>query len=155
MKSHRKILTFEVESRKALIHITDPVAEEVRASGIQEGLCLVSAMHITAGVFVNDNEGGIHADFSEWLESLTPYGSYGVLEWPDEPGPVQGRRVAYRHHLGGEDNGDAHLKSLLIGNQTVLPVTDGALDLGTWQRIFYAEYDGKRRKRVIIKIIGE
>jgi thiamine phosphate synthase YjbQ (UPF0047 family) len=155
MKSHRKTLTFAVETRKDLIHITDRVADEVRASGIREGLCFVSAMHITAGVFVNDNERGIQEDFSEWLESLTPYGAYGVIEWPDDSGPLRGRRVPYRHHLGGEDNGDAHLKSILVGNHVLLAVTDGALDLGTWQRVFYAEFDGRRSKRVLIKIIGE
>jgi thiamine phosphate synthase YjbQ (UPF0047 family) len=155
MDSHTKYLTFITKERKELIHITEQVQAEVAASEIQEGLCLVSAMHITSAVFINDNEPGIHQDLSEWLESLTPYGAYGVLEWPEKPGAVRGRRVPYRHHRGGEDNGDAHLKNLLIGHQVLLPVTEGQLDLGTWQRIFYAEFDGKRPKRLVIKILGE
>jgi len=155
MKSHTKYMTFHTKTRRELIHITGDVQAELEASGIREGLCLVSAMHITAGVFINDNESGLHQDLDEWLESLTPYGAYGVIEWPETDGALNARRVPYRHHLGGEDNGDAHLKNLLIGFQVLVPVTEGRLDLGTWQRIFYAEFDGRRSKRMIIKIIGE
>lgn len=117
--------------------LTDTVQTLVAKSQVQEGLCLVSAMHITAGVFVNDDESGLHQDIWEWLQKLAPHG-------PD-----------YRHHRTGEDNGDAHLKSLLIHHEVTLPVTKGKLDLGPWQQVFYAEFDGQRRKRLIIKIIGE
>ncbi|RKY98217.1 MAG: YjbQ family protein [Candidatus Hydrothermota bacterium] len=137
MKSYTKYLWFNTQKRRELIHITPVVEEAVKESGVKEGFCLVSAMHITAGVFVNDNESGLHQDIWEWLEKLAPY------------------RRDYRHHLTGEDNGDAHLKSLLIHHEVILPITEGKLDLGPWQRIFYAEFDGQRRKRVIIKIIGE
>jgi secondary thiamine-phosphate synthase enzyme len=137
MKSHTVYLTFTTRKRRELIHITDRVEEAVHESGIQEGLVLVSAMHITAGVFVNDNERGLHEDIWEWLEGLAPY------------------RPDYRHHRTGEDNGDAHLKSLLIHHQVILPITDGQLDLGPWQRVFYAEFDGQRPKRLVIKAIGE
>jgi len=137
MKSYTKYLWFNTQKRRELIHITPVVEEAVKESGVKEGFCLVSAMHITAGVFVNDNESGLHQDIWEWLEKLAPY------------------RREYRHHLTGEDNGDAHLKSLLIHHEVILPITEGKLDLGPWQRIFYAEFDGQRRKRVIIKIIGE
>ncbi len=137
MKSYTKYLTFNTKRRRELIHITREVEDAVRESGIKEGLAFVSAMHITAAVFVNDNESGLHQDIWEWLEELAPY------------------RPDYRHHHTGEDNGDAHLKSLLIHNQTLLPVTDGRLDLGPWQRVFYAEFDGQRRKRMVIKILGE
>ena len=137
MKSYTKYLTFNTKQRRELIHITREVEDAVRESGIKEGLAFVSAMHITAAVFVNDNEPGLHQDIWEWLEELAPY------------------RPDYRHHRTGEDNGDAHLKSLLIHNQTLLPVTDGRLDLGPWQRVFYAEFDGQRRKRMVIKILGE
>jgi secondary thiamine-phosphate synthase enzyme len=137
MKSYTKYLTFNTKRRRELIHITREVEDAVRESGIKEGLAFVSAMHITAAVFVNDNEPGLHQDIWEWLEELAPY------------------RPDYRHHRTGEDNGDAHLKSLLIHNQTLLPVTDGRLDLGPWQRVFYAEFDGQRRKRMVIKVLGE
>ncbi|MCD6132209.1 MAG: YjbQ family protein [Candidatus Hydrothermae bacterium] len=137
MKSYTKYLWFNTQKRRELIHITPVVEEAVKESGVKEGFCLVSAMHITAGVFVNDNESGLHQDIWEWLEKLAPY------------------RRDYQHHLTGEDNGDAHLKSLLIHHEVILPITEGKLDLGPWQRIFYAEFDGQRRKRVIIKIIGE
>ncbi len=137
MKSYTKYLTFNTKRRRELIHITREVEDAVRESGIREGLAFVSAMHITAAVFVNDNEPGLHQDIWEWLEELAPY------------------RSDYRHHRTGEDNGDAHLKSLLIHNQTLLPITDGRLDLGPWQRVFYAEFDGQRRKRLVIKILGE
>jgi secondary thiamine-phosphate synthase enzyme len=137
MKSYTKYLTFNTKRRRELVHITREVEDAVRESGIKEGLAFVSAMHITAAVFVNDNEPGLHQDIWEWLEELAPY------------------RPDYRHHRTGEDNGDAHLKSLLIHNQTLLPITDGRLDLGPWQRVFYAEFDGQRRKRMVIKVLGE
>ena len=137
MKSYTKYLTFNTQKRRELVHITHEVEQAVRESGVQEGFVLVSAMHITAGVFVNDNEPGLHEDIWEWLEGLAPY------------------RADYRHHRTGEDNGDAHLKSLLIHHQVILPITDGRLDLGPWQRVFYAEFDGRRRKRMVIKVIGE
>ncbi|HIE39045.1 MAG TPA: YjbQ family protein [Anaerolineales bacterium] len=137
MKSHTKYLTFNTRQRRQLIHITDEVQEAVRESGVREGFVLVSAMHITAGVFVNDDEPGLHQDIWEWLEELAPY------------------RADYRHHRTGEDNGDAHLKSLLIHHQVILPITDGRLDLGPWQRVFYAEFDGRRPKRMVIKVMGE
>lgn len=137
MKSHTKYLTFNTHQRRELVHITRQVEQAVADSGVQEGFVLVSAMHITAGVFVNDDEPGLHEDIWEWLEGLAPY------------------RHDYRHHRTGEDNGDAHLKSLLVHHQVILPITNGQLDLGPWQRVFYAEFDGQRRKRVVIKVIGE
>jgi secondary thiamine-phosphate synthase enzyme len=137
MKTATEYLWFETKKRRDLVRITDAVAEVVARSKIREGLALVSAMHITAGVFVNDDEPGLWQDIWEWLEKLAP-------ENPD-----------YQHHRTGEDNGDAHLKSLLIHHQVVVPVTNGVLDLGTWQQIFYAEFDGQRRKRVIVKAMGE
>lgn len=137
MKSHTRYITFDTPQRRQLVHITPQVEEAVQDSGVSEGLVLVSAMHITAGVFVNDDEPGLHSDVWEWLEGLAPY------------------RDGYRHHRTGEDNGDAHLKSLLIHHQVILPVTDGRLDLGPWQRVFYAEFDGQRPKRMVIKVIGE
>ncbi len=135
-KVYTEYLTFNTKSRRELIRITDRVKEAVRKSGIKEGLCLVSAMHLTASVFIQDDEEGLHEDIWEWLEKLAPF------------------RKDYKHHLTGEDNGDAHLKNLLTHLQVVLPVTKGDLDLGPWQEIFYAEYDGQRPKRVIIKIFG-
>jgi len=137
LKAYTKYLTFRTEKRRELIRITDTVKEAVEESGIREGLCLVSAMHLTAAVIVQDDEEGLHDDIWEWLEKLAPF------------------RADYKHHLTGEDNADAHLKNLLVHLQVVLPVTEGKLDLGTWQEIFYAEFDGQRPKRVIIKIIGE
>ena len=137
MKTTTEYLFYETRKRRELVRITDTVAEIVRKSGIQEGMALVSAMHITAGVFVNDNEPGLWEDIWEWLEKLTPF------------------REDYRHHATGEDNGDAHLKSLLIHHQVIVPITEGRLDLGTWQQIFYAEFDGQRRKRLIVKVMGE
>ena len=137
MKSHTHYLWFNIHSRRDLINITDDVEETVRESGVQEGLCLVSAMHITAAIWVNDNEPGLWQDFWEWVERLAPV------------------RADYRHHHTGEDNGDAHLKRTLVHQQVVLPITSGRLDLGPWEQIFYAEFDGRRRKRVILKIIGE
>ncbi|HDG68351.1 MAG TPA: YjbQ family protein [candidate division Zixibacteria bacterium] len=137
MKSYTEYLWFHTKNRREFINITDTVEKIVAASGIKEGLCLVSAMHITAGVFVNDEEEGFKQDLWEMLERLAPY------------------RRDYKHHLTGEDNGDAHLKSILVHHQVILPVTDGRLDLGPWQQIFYAEFDGQRRKRVVVKVIGE
>lgn len=137
MKTATEYLWFETVKRRELIRITDPVEQVVARSGIQEGMALVSAMHITAGVYVNDDEEGLFEDIWEWLQKLAPEG-------PN-----------YRHHRTGEDNGDAHLKSLLVHHQIIVPITDGKLDLGTWQQIFYAEFDGRRRKRVVIKAMGE
>jgi secondary thiamine-phosphate synthase enzyme len=137
VKSYTKHLTFHTEKRREYINITDEVAGAVAESAIKEGLALVSAMHITAAVYVNDAEEGLIEDIDEWLEQLAP------------------ARPDYRHHLTGEDNGDAHLKNLLIHHQVLLPITNGRLDLGTWQQVYYAEFDGQRRKRVIVKIIGE
>lgn len=137
MKSHTKYLVFNTKNRREYLNITDEVADAVAESNVKEGLVLISAMHITAAVYVNDAEDGLIADIDEWLEKLAPTG------------------VDYRHHQTGEDNGDAHLKNLLMHHQVLLPITAGRLDLGTWQQVYYAEFDGQRRKRVIIKIIGE
>ncbi len=137
MKSYTYYHRFNTRRKRELVHITDLVQRVVEESGVAEGFVLVSAMHITAGVFVNDDEPGLHQDIWEWLEGLAPY------------------RPDYRHHRTGETNGDAHLKSLLIHHQVILPITRGRLDLGPWQRIFYAEFDGQRPKRMIIKVIGE
>jgi secondary thiamine-phosphate synthase enzyme len=137
MKSLTEYLWFETKQKRELVRVTDTVAELVKKSGIAEGMALVSAMHITAGVFINDDEPGLWQDIWEWLQKLCPEG-------PD-----------YQHHRTGEDNGDAHLKNLLIHHQVVVPVTKGKLDLGPWQQIFYAEFDGKRRKRVVVKVLGE
>lgn len=137
MKSFRKELWFATKKRYELVHITPMVREALRESGIKEGLCLVNAMHITASVFINDNEGGLHQDYLEWLEKLAPYS-----------------RDGYRHNVG-EDNGDAHLKRQIMGREVVVAVTGGELDFGPWEEIFYGEFDGKRRKRVLVKIIGE
>jgi secondary thiamine-phosphate synthase enzyme len=137
MKSHTEYLWFETQKHREFIHITQRVEDAVAKSGVQEGLCFVSAMHITAAVYVNDHESGLIQDIDEWLERLAPF------------------RYDYKHHQTGETNGDSHLKSLLLHQSVTLPITAGRLDLGTWQRVFYAEFDGRRRKRVIIKIIGE
>jgi secondary thiamine-phosphate synthase enzyme len=137
MKTHTHYLWFNSEERRDLVNVTHDVENVVRQSGVQEGLCLVSAMHITAGIWVNDNEEGLWQDFWEWTERLAPY------------------RSDYKHHRTGEDNGDAHLKRSLIHHQAVLPVTAGRLDLGPWEQVFYAEFDGRRRKRVVIKVLGE
>jgi len=137
MKSHTEYLTFNTKKRREYINITSEVESEVRKSGVQEGLVLVSAMHITAAVYVNDAESGLIEDIDQWADRLAPFG-------PD-----------YRHHRTGEDNGDAHLKNLLIGFQVTLPITKGRIDFGPWQQIYYAEFDGRRRKRLLIKIIGE
>jgi secondary thiamine-phosphate synthase enzyme len=137
MKSSTEYLWFDTPQRRDLVNITDRVSEVVRKSVVREGVCLVSAMHITAGIWVNDNEPGLWEDFWEWVERLAP------------------TRADYRHHRTGEDNGDAHLKRTLIHHQVLLPVTDGRLDLGPWEQVFYAEFDGRRRKRVVVKVIGE
>jgi secondary thiamine-phosphate synthase enzyme len=137
MKFHTQYLTFTTRKEREYINITDKVEEAVHASGCGEGMVLVSAMHITAGVYVNDAEQGLIQDIDEWLETLAPRG-------PD-----------YRHHRTGESNGDSHLKNLLIGHEVILPITAGRLDLGPWQQVYYAEFDGRRPKRVIIKVMGE
>jgi secondary thiamine-phosphate synthase enzyme len=137
MRTATDYLWFETKKRRELINITDRVGAFVKKSGIQEGMVLVSAMHITAGVFVNDHEPGLWEDIWQWLEQLAP------------------ARADYRHHETGEDNGDAHLKSLLVHHEVIVPITKGALDLGPWQQIFYAEFDGQRRKRMVLKAMGE
>ncbi len=137
MKFHTKYLWFNTERKREYINITGEVEKALYESGIKEGMILVSAMHITAGVYVNDAEYGLIEDIDEWLEKLAPY------------------RPDYKHHLTGETNGDAHLKSLIVHHEVIVPVTNGELNLGTWQQIYYAEFDGQRRKRVIIKVMGE
>jgi secondary thiamine-phosphate synthase enzyme len=139
MKSYRKELWFDTNHRMELLNITDQVNEALKESGIQEGLCLVNAMHITASVFINDHESGLWDDYQNWLEKLAPH----------EP------LSQYRHNRTGEDNGDAHLKRQVMGREVVVAVTGGQLDFGPWEQIFYGEFDGKRRKRVLVKIIGE
>ncbi len=139
MRSYREELWFEIPRRRGFVNITRRVAEAVEASGIREGLCLVNSMHITSSVFVNDDESGLHKDFDRWLEELAPH----------EP------TDAYAHNLTGEDNADAHLKRQIMGREVVIAVTAGRLDLGTWEQVFYGEFDGKRRTRVLVKIIGE
>jgi len=139
MKSYRKELWFDVPTRRAFIHITPRVEECLKESGIREGMVLVNAMHITASVFINDNESGLHQDYEKWLEKLAPHE------------PIS----QYNHNLTGEDNGDAHLKRQIMGREVVVAVTDGMLDFGPWERIFYGEFDGRRRKRILVKIIGE
>jgi secondary thiamine-phosphate synthase enzyme len=139
MKSYRKELILEVPARRGFVNITDEVAAAVRESGVREGLCLVNSMHVTSSVFINDDEPGLHADYERWLEGLAPHA------------PTS----AYRHNLTGEDNADAHLKRQVMGREVVVAVTAGRLDFGTWERIFYGEFDGRRRKRVLIKIVGE
>jgi secondary thiamine-phosphate synthase enzyme len=139
MKSYRKELWFQVPTRRAFINITPKVQACLRESGIQEGLCLVNAMHITASVYINDDEGGLLQDYEDWLEELAPHA------------PIS----QYRHNRTGEDNGDAHLKRQIMGREVVVAVTEGRLDFGPWEQIFYGEFDGRRRKRVLVKIIGE
>jgi secondary thiamine-phosphate synthase enzyme len=138
MKSYRKELWFEVPTRRAFINITGECEEAIRESGIKEGFLLCNAMHITASVFINDDESGLHKDYDEWLERLAPHE------------PVD----QYRHNVG-EDNADAHMKRQVMGREVVVAITDGRLDFGTWERIFYGEFDGRRKKRALIKIIGE
>jgi secondary thiamine-phosphate synthase enzyme len=137
LKSFTKYLTFNTTKRRDYIRITDEVSSAVTESKVKEGLALVSAMHITASIYINDDEDGLISDIDQWLEELAP------------------QRPDYRHHQTGEDNADAHLKNLLLHHQVLVPITDGRLTLGTWQQIFYAEFDGQRPKRVIVKIIGE
>jgi len=139
MKSYREELWFHLNTRRGFVNITPQVEKCLQASGIREGLCLVNAMHITASVFVNDDETGLHKDFEDWLEGLAPHE------------PVS----RYRHNRTGEDNGDAHLKRQIMGREVLIAVTGGKLDFGPWEQIFYGEFDGKRRKRVLVKIIGE
>lgn len=137
MKFHTEYLTFNIQKHRDYVHITPQIEAILRNSGIKEGMVLVSAMHITAAIYVNDHEDGLIHDIDEWLEKLAPY------------------RRDYKHHQTGEDNGDSHLKSLLIHHEVILPVTAGKLDMGPWQRVFYAEFDGQRRKKVIVKVMGE
>jgi secondary thiamine-phosphate synthase enzyme len=137
MKTLTEYLVFHTKTHRAYVHITPQVEALVRESGIKEGMVLVSAMHITAGVYVNDNESGLIEDIDQWLEQLAPF------------------RPDYRHHETGETNGDSHLKSLLVHHEVIVPITAGKLDLGPWQQIFYAEFDGQRDKRLIIKVMGE
>jgi secondary thiamine-phosphate synthase enzyme len=139
MKSHRKELVFNVPGRRAFINITSEVEKAVRESGVTEGLVLVNAMHITASVFINDDESGLHQDYERWLEKLAPHA------------PIN----QYLHNRTGEDNGDAHLKRQVMGREVVVAITGGRLDFGPWEQIFYGEFDGGRRKRVLVKIIGE
>jgi secondary thiamine-phosphate synthase enzyme len=139
MKSYRKELWFEIPTRRALINITSQVEDCLGESGIREGLMLVNAMHITASVFINDDERGLHQDYEDWLEKLAPHE------------PIS----RYRHNRTGEDNGDAHLKRQIMGREVMVAVTDGRIDFGRWEQIFYGEFDGRRRKRVLVKIIGD
>ncbi len=138
MKSYRKELWFQTTQRRELINVTPEIDQCLTQSGVREGLCLVNAMHITASVFINDDESGLHGDFEKWLERLAPEKPYSQYA-----------------HNGAEDNADAHLKRTIMGREVVVAVTNGALDLGPWEQIFYGEFDGKRRKRVLVKIIGE
>jgi secondary thiamine-phosphate synthase enzyme len=140
MKHHRKTLTFEIPARMELVNITPEVEAAVKESGVTEGLCLVNAMHITASVFINDDESGLHEDYKRWLEGLAPF-------------DASAKR--YLHNRTGEDNADAHLKRQVMGREVVVAITKGKLDFGPWEQIFYGEFDGRRAKRVLIKIIGE
>ncbi len=140
MKSHTRYLTMNVPTRMDFVNITADVAAEIRASGVREGLCLVNAMHITASVFINDDEPGLHRDYRKWLEELAPFDAS-----PD----------TYHHNRTGEDNADAHHKRQIMGREVVVAITEGKLDFGPWETIFYGEFDGRRPKRVLIKIIGE
>ncbi|MFW9800510.1 MAG: secondary thiamine-phosphate synthase enzyme YjbQ [Candidatus Thorarchaeota archaeon] len=139
MKSHTEYLTFNVPARMDFVHITPQVKEVVAESQVREGLCLVNAMHITSSVFINDNESGLHEDYKRWLEELAPH----------EP------TSRYQHNRTGEDNGDAHHKRQVMGREVVIAITDGKLDLGPWEAIFYGEFDGRRAKRILVKIIGQ
>ena len=139
MKSYRKELWFETKARRAYVNITPQVETALHESGVREGLCLVNAMHITASVFINDDERGLHADFEKWLEALAPH----------QP------TKQYRHNDTGEDNADAHLKRSIMGREVVVAVSGGKLDFGPWEQIFYGEFDGRRKKRVLVKIVGE
>ena len=137
MKFHTEYLTFNTKQHREYIHITPQVEKILRSSGIKDGMVLISAMHITAGVYVNDNEEGLIKDIDQWLEKMAPF------------------RKDYKHHQTGEDNGDSHLKAILVHHQVILPVSGGKLVLGTWQRVFYAEFDGQRSKRVLVYVMGE
>ena len=139
MKSYRKELTFNIPARRGFVNITSQVEEAIRESGIKEGLVLVNSMHITSSIFINDDESGLHRDYDQWLERLAPHE------------PVD----QYRHNDTGEDNADAHMKRQVMGREVVVAVTNSQLDFGTWEQIFYGEFDGHRRKRVLVKIIGE
>src|SRR6266480_1694338 len=140
MKSHTEYLTFNLPERMAFVNITPKVEAAVRQSGVREGLCLVNAMHITASVFINDDESGLHSDYKKWLEGLAPF----------DASPQR-----YSHNRTGEDNADAHLKRQVMGREVVVAVTDGKLDFGPWEQIFYGEFDGRRPKRILVKVIGE
>jgi len=140
VRSLTRYLTMNVPARMEFVNITERVREAVRESGVREGLCLVNAMHITASVFINDDEPGLHEDYKAWLERLAPY----------DPSPA-----AYRHNRTGEDNGDAHHKRQVMGREVVVAITDGKLDFGPWEQVFYGEFDGRRPKRVLVKVIGE
>src|SRR6266852_3368657 len=140
MKSYREELWFETKTRRAYLNITEQVEAAVRKSGVQEGLVLVNAMHITASVFINDDEPGLHDDYKKWLEGLAPF----------DPSPQR-----YKHNRTGEDNADAHMKRQVMGREVVVAITTGKLDFGPWEQIFYGEFDGRRRKRALVKIIGE
>ncbi|HEX4590839.1 MAG TPA: secondary thiamine-phosphate synthase enzyme YjbQ [Gemmataceae bacterium] len=140
MKSHTEYLTFTIPARMDFVNLTPQVADAVHKSGVREGIVLVNAMHITASVFINDNESGLHADYKKWLEQLAPF----------DPSPTR-----YAHNRTGEDNADAHLKRQIMGREVVVAITNGKLDFGPWEQIFYGEFDGKRPKRVLIKVIGE
>lgn len=139
MRSHREEIALEVPSRRGFVNITPQVEAALARSGVREGLCLVNALHITASVFINDDESGLHHDYEKWLEKLAPHA-------PTDQ---------YRHNLTGEDNADAHLKRQVMGREVVIAVTGGRLDFGRWEQVFYGEFDGRRRKRVLVKIIGE
>lgn len=139
MKSHTEYLTYNVPSRRGFVNLTPEIKKIIQKSGIKEGLCLVNAMHITASVFINDNESGLHQDYEEWLEGIAPHE------------PIS----KYEHNKTGEDNADAHLKRQIMGREVVVAITKGQLDFGPWEQIFYGEFDGKRPKRVLVKIIGE
>jgi secondary thiamine-phosphate synthase enzyme len=139
MKTYRHELTFHIPTRRAIVNITEQIADCVRKSGVKEGLVLVNSMHISASVFINDNEGGLFQDWEAWLEKLAP----------EKP------HSQYRHNDTGEDNADAHLKRTVMGRETIVAITNGKLDFGTWEQIFYGEFDGMRKKRVLVKIIGE
>ena len=138
MKSYTDYIWLKTKNRYDIVNITPQVEDALAKSGVKEGLCLVNAMHITASVFINDNESGLHQDFLQWVEKLAPYG-----------------KDKYRHNLTGEDNGDAHLKRTIMGREVVVAITGSKLDFGPWEQIFYGEFDGQRRKRVLVKIIGE
>lgn len=144
MKSHRKVLLMHLPERMGFVNITSEVESALRESAVQEGLCLVNAMHITASVFINDDESGLHADYKRWLEKLAPFDAGSD--------PARG---GYLHNRSGEDNGDAHHKRQIMGREVVVAITQGRLDFGPWEQIFYGEFDGRRDKRVLIKIIGE